>query len=534
MTAINSNAQAPEAEEINLKRLLAALERRWPIILAGIALGVLAAAWRTSSIKPVWEGSFEIVLDTKNQGTGFGGSMGSNPVMASLAALNRNGGKGSELETEVKILKSPSVLRPVFEEVRARKTAQGEDMGGYIFSSWANNLTIELEKGTAVLSINYRDTNKSQIIPVLRSLSNVYQNYSIRERNESLKNAIKYAEEQSRIYRERSDASFRALNTFSLAYGISSSAPGGGGGGIDVSKLLGSSNGNAAALNLSGSSSSSIKRNGADPLAQLAQLNQELIRLQQTFTNNDPTVIALKKERDAVKHYMETSASGSIAYPGKTNISKEQAQNIIIRHLELERQADRDQSTLNSMEDALLSLKLEQARVSTPWQLISTPTLLESPVSPRPNRNLGIGLVCGLLLGCTAAVILDKRSGLVFNKEQLKELLPFQLLLELSSDQVHTWNDGLRLLGQVKAQTGSIAIFPLGEVEKIHMNRVREILKQTSNTNIEICPSTLDATKFDNLLLLAAPGSIQKSHLDRLIQQFRLQRTPCIGWLWID
>ena len=533
MNAINTKAS--EAEEINLKRLLAALRRRWSFILAGIALGGLVAAITTARTKETWEGNFEIVLNPKSQGNGLAGAMGSNPVLANLAALGKGGGKEAELETEVKILQSPSVLRPVFDKVRAQKAARGQNVDGYTFRSWTNKLSIKLEKGTSVLSISYRDTNKAEILPVLFSLSDVYQKYSISERNESLKNAIKFTEDQASIYRKRSDASFRELNSFGLTYGISSSTTSGGGAsGIDVSKLLGSTASKGSAVSLSGSNTSSAKTNGSDPLAQLAQLNQELIRKQQIFTNNDPTIIALKKERDALRRYIESSAFGSIAYPGKQSLSKEQAQNILLRHQELDRKASRDQSTLDSMESALLSLQLEQARASTPWQLISTPTLLERPVAPRPVRTLAIGLTSGLLLGCAAALSADQRSGRIFNKEQFKELLPVQLLLELPSDQAQTWNDSLRLLGLNSAQGGSLAILPLGEVQQPLVNRVRDLLMQTRNTNIKICRSTFEATSFDKLLLLAAPGSIEESHLNRLIQEFELQQTPIIGWIWLD
>ena len=532
-----THAQAPEAEELNLQQWLAALRRRWPFILAGMALGGLAAAWTTSRTKPTWEGSFEILLDSKNQGGGgLSSVLSSNPMLANLAGISGSGGKRAELETEVKILGSASVLKPVFDELRARKAALGEDMSGYSFNSWTNNLKIGLQKGTSVLSINYRDTNQSLIIPVLRSLSDAYQRYSTLERNESLKNAIKYVEEQAQIYRERSDVSFRELNSFGLTYGIASNSTGGGGGGggLDISKLLNSANTSAASFNPTGISGSSIKPNGSDPLAQLAHLNQELIRQQQTFTANDPSVIALKRERDALRRYIESSAFGSIAYPGKEVISKNQAQNILIRHQELERKANRDQSTLDSMESTLLSLQLEQARASTPWQLISKPTLLEGTVAPRAARNLAIGLATGTILGCVAALIADQRSGRIFNKEEFKKLLPTQLLLELSSDEVQTWDDGLRLLSLGNTQVGSIAILPLGEVQRSKMNRVRDILKQNSNANIEICGTALQARNFELQLLLAAPGSIKKSDLDRLIQELSLQQTPIIGWIWLD
>ena len=534
MNAIN--AQVQEAEELNLEELLAALRRRWRLVLAGIALGGLVAAVTTSITRPTWEGTFEIVLGSKNRGGGGGGTLSPNSMLASLATLTGEPGKGAELGTEVKILESASVLSPVFEELRARKAALGEEMAGYSFKSWIKNLALELNKGTSVLTVTYRDTDKSQILPVLHSLSTTYQDYSISERNESLKNATKFAKEQARIYRERSDASFRALNSFGLTYGISSQSTGVGGlgGGLDISKLLSSTDPSGAAINMTGISGSSIKQNGVDPLSQLAQLNQELISKQQTFTANDPSVILLKKERDAVRRYIESSAFGNIAYPGKQILSKDKAQSILIRHQELERKANRDLATLNSMESALLSLQLEQARASTPWQLISTPTLLPQPVAPRKPRNLLIGLSSGMVLGCALALTADRLSGKIFKKEKFIELLPTQLLLELQSDQVQNWTDSLRLLGLEKACVGSIAIFPLGEISRTDLNRIRDILKQTCNNNTEICSTTFEATKFDKLLIVAAPGSIQKSHLNRLIQELSLQPTPMVGWAWIN
>lgn len=525
-----TNVQAQEAEDINLKELVATIRRQWSFVLAGLALGGFAAALTTSRIKPTWEGSFEIVLAPKGQSTGST-NVGSSNILANLAGLSGISRQGSELATEVKILESASVLRPVFEEVRALKAAQGEDITGYNFNSWKRKLTIALEKGTSVLSISYRDSDQNLIIPALNSLSSAYQKYSIHERIDSLEKAVKYAQEQSHIYRERSDASFRALNSFGLTYGIASNSNTGGGG-LDISKLLGRQNSNATSLSLDGVGRSSIKPNGSDPLAQLAQLNQELIRLEKTFTANDPAVIALKRERNALQRYIETSAFGSIAYPGKEVITKKQAQSILIRHQELERKANRDQSILNSMEAALLSLQLEKARGSTPWQLISTPTLLEWPIEPRPYRNLAIGIASGIILGCASGVIAEKRSGKVFNKEQLEELLQSQPLLELRSDQSNTWNDGLQLLGLNNTQDGNIAILPLGEVERSQMNRARDILKQTSKNNVEIFQSTLEATRFDKLLLMAAPGSIAKPQLNRLIQELDLQRAPIIGWIW--
>ena len=142
-------------DEIDLRQLAAALKRRWPWIAAGTIAGGLAASLLTVISKPVWEGEFQIVLSQKQSGAGgtLASLAASNPMLANLAGLGGAGG-GSQLETEVKILESPSVLRPVFEFVRTAKERSGLDVSKLRFADWIKeSLSVELEKGTSVLSI---------------------------------------------------------------------------------------------------------------------------------------------------------------------------------------------------------------------------------------------------------------------------------------------------------------------------------------------------------------------------------------------
>lgn len=536
---MNTNhSSVTEAEELNFQQLLGTLRRRWPLVLAGIVLGGLTAVITTSRDKKTWEGSFEIVLASDNGIGRLSSSLGSSPTLSSLAALSGKGGRDSALQTQVRILQSPSVLKPVFQEVLAKKATLGDDTSSYRFKSFSKSLRIEVAKGTTILSIAFQSTNPRLIIPALNYLSDAYQAYSTRERNQSLNSAIAYADEQSKIYRKKSELSSRALNAYNLTYGITSSGEIGSGIGGSRSKteeLLKSvlnSSGSQVVQNMSGTDSDA--KPSGNPLAQLSQLNLELIRLQQSFTDKDPKVIALKRERDALRRHIETSAVGLIAYPGKTPLSKEQAQNIILRHKELESIASRDRNTLESMENSLLSLRLEKARSVKPWQMISTPTLLEYPVAPRPVRNLAIGIASGLIIGCVGAAVAELRTGKVFNKELIKELLPAELLLDLSSNEPDKWNDGLRLLALNNMLNSSTAILPLGDINPISSERIREVLMQTCKGNIQICETTLEAATFENQLLLIGPGSICKANLDRIVQELKLQNTPILGWIWLD
>ena len=54
---------------------------------------------------------------------------------------------------------------------------------------------------------------------------------------------------------------------------------------------------------------------------------------------------------------------------------------MVSRHRELTQQALRDEATATL--DPLKQFQLELARNASPWELISNPTLLDNPVSPR-------------------------------------------------------------------------------------------------------------------------------------------------------
>ena len=69
---------------------------------------------------------------------------------------------------------------------------------------------------------------------------------------------------------------------------------------------------------------------------------------------------------------------------------------VVLKHRELVRTALRDEKTLAELESQLQILQLEQARQTDPWELISTPTLLENPVAPRKKRIVALGLLGGL------------------------------------------------------------------------------------------------------------------------------------------
>ena len=114
--------------------------------------------------KDIWQGEFQIVLklENSNKGTNLGSTTATN-TLNRFFNINQ---AGSSISTEVEILKSSSVLNPVFEKVK------GKDSKDLTLSSWvASSFDIDVVDGTTVLNLAYRDTEKSQIIPVLNQIS---------------------------------------------------------------------------------------------------------------------------------------------------------------------------------------------------------------------------------------------------------------------------------------------------------------------------------------------------------------------------
>ena len=63
------------------------------------------------------------------------------------------------------------------------------------FQNWAQSaITAEEEKGTSVLNVKFRDTDKSLVLPITQMISQAYQNYSNRGRDRELTNVITYLE----------------------------------------------------------------------------------------------------------------------------------------------------------------------------------------------------------------------------------------------------------------------------------------------------------------------------------------------------
>jgi uncharacterized protein involved in exopolysaccharide biosynthesis len=553
-------AQGGTDDEIDLRQLAAALQRRWRLIakVAGGTL-LLSAAYAFLS-KPVWEGEFQIVLASKESPSGGAQALlQANPGLAALV-----GGKGGEnkLETEVKVLESPSVLKPVFDFVKTHKATAGEDVDRWRYSEWLkDNLTIKLEKGTSVLNLTYQDSDRDLVLPALQRISQAYQAYSGRDRERGIAQAIRYLDQQISRYRLESVTSLRRAQQFAIEQDLTA-LKGEDKGDTDVVNSLNIEAIRVQAANEIRNINEQLKQMRAlsdDPEAlmylgsnipelaakglpqTLDRIDTELANLRATYTDRDDSIRRLKLRRSVLIDTLKRQTYGYL-FAKRTAAqarlaAAERPKGVLIRYRELLREAARDDATLNRLESERQVLALEQARKQDPWELISTPTLLDKPVAPRKGRILALGLLAGLVLGSGAALVVDRRSGRVFAEDELQQLLPGPLLAHVALGDPQALAGQLTLLARGSlAGSHRVALIPVGlTADSPGVQQLLEQLRQTMPHTELLCSADLVAAAgCDHQLLITSPGAPTRPQLAQLRQQLDLQGRPITGWLLLD
>lgn len=543
-------------DEINLGLLVEALIRQKKLIglIAGTSLllsGIFAFTRHS-----IWQGESQIVLE--NQDSGAGGRLaeiaGSNPILANLAGVG--GGGGSQLETEVTILESPSVLKPTFDFVKARKEQQGEKVSNWSFTGWRDgNLDIELENGTSVLNIVYRDTDPDLVLPVIKRIIRDYQRYSGRDRQRGLTQGVGYLEQQVASLREQADLSMRKAQAYALTHelGLEDGMPaavGSNSAGTSVEANRGQTQQRVNALkqqiysarqagNRTVFQAPQLKAN-AELFSQLQTLEANLQQKQSLLKPNDDSIRRLQRQRQYLIEYINQQTIGLLEgelITAQSQLSSlNRPRDVVLKHRELVRTALRDEKTLTELEVQLQTLQLELARQTEPWELISTPTLLDKPVSPRKKRIVALGLLGGLAIGCVSGLIRDRRSGLVFSEDELKTLLPCPMLERLPAAKAVHWSATAQLLAQGPlAQAQSVALIPVGNLSNNHLEQLRQTLDQAlGNRELLVTRDLLNSSNCSTQLLVTSPGGSNRQQLQQLREKLALQAKPLAGWLMID
>ena len=178
--------------EIEFREIFKVIKKYKSATIRITFISLLASFIYSTFARKTWEGYIKIVLNNTEPPVGMLSGDKRLTVPTALGIADN-----SKLNTEVEILKSPSVLLPVFEYVKLDKKNNGDNIKKFYFSKWfEKNLSIRLERGTTVLKINYRDTDKKRIINSLDKIIKEYQDFPQRTKINQLDREIEYLEKQ--------------------------------------------------------------------------------------------------------------------------------------------------------------------------------------------------------------------------------------------------------------------------------------------------------------------------------------------------
>tara|TARA_A100001388_G_scaffold216296_1_gene166828 strand:- start:526 stop:2091 length:1566 start_codon:yes stop_codon:yes gene_type:complete len=505
--------------EIDLFSVWKNLVREKFLILFLTILSTSSAVLYTYTAKPIWSGSFDIVVKKNNQTRN---SISSNPLISSLVI-----GEDSQNRTEEIILGSPLVLMPVFEYVKNYYNKKNIDTTYLSFSEWAaNELKIGFQNKSQILKVSYKNNDKDHILKTLNMISKKYQNYSKRDREKSINKTISYLKSQQKIMSVKALDSQKELNKFSIENGL---------GNIDGFVELGAMRnnfkklltlqGNAellnqsplGALSMGSSMSSNAGQRFASQYALLEQYETQYINLSSKLKPNSETLRTLSLKIDTLR--------SSLKRPNE----------ILIKYRELSKQAMRDSLLLEEIEGNIEIMNLEKIKSPDPWELISQPVI--SPNRIFPNRKLitSLSFLTSLLISSTIALIKQKNSGLVYEFNDLEKIVDAKYLNKIYINNPNlSRNLILKILdidnSENKPSTKTGLVFSDGFSDK---EFIKQIVDENKNIQEVMLHEDNVIRNLDNLIIFMKTP-ILNSDLELLNKYIFINSKKIIGWFYLD
>ena len=461
----NSKFDFEDIDDIDLSKILNFLFRNKTLIASFTIILFIFSTIYSLSKKRFWEGQFRIVV-RDNQSINPSQLLGRNSKL--LEALDVEGKSSTNLNTEVGILESPSVLMPVFEFFNAEKMKLNNNSEKHTFSSWKNNLDIDRQKNTSILVISYRDNDKELINSVLDKIIGIYQEYSGKGKKRNLELAKKYLEEQINFYKSQGLISMRALQEYAidqdltvLNYSINPTSVASYNLELDNNDKIPDFVGQTVNIELSRVKAANKIRNidakikkiesldkdtdaisyinltisklsNEGSIDDLSSVDLKLIELQSKYTDKFPEIIRLKEKRSLLIKMLKAK---TISFLKAEKISAEavleattRPKDVLLKYKELARKAQRDDFTLVQLENQKRMISLQQAKLEDPWELITKPTIGSSPVAPRRSLIVVFGTFIGLILGMCASVFKERKTGLIYDKDTLESIFNIKII----------------------------------------------------------------------------------------------------------
>ena len=557
----NKEILSEEDQEIDFDHIVNLLLHNKFYISLFTSIGVLFSIIFALMQNKIWQGQFQIVL-SKPEESKISKFANSNNLISNILDV----GGVNNLDTEVEILKSPSVLLPIFNYVKDFKLKNGEKLNNWKYQDWSeNSLELDLVKGTNVLNIIYQDTDIEIIPDVLKKISNAYQSYSERNRQRSISNTINYLEKQVSIYKSKSKESLRAYQEYGIEKDLSLLVIDGKGQKNNNIEILDTINVERIRINAAdkirkinvqleqlkdigddenkiiylGSSIEGIVE--SQLLADIDSIDKELTRKKLNFKDNDKSITLLNKKRSGfvklLKEKILAYLSSELFSANSLLKSAERPKEVLIKYKELLREAIRDEKALQSIESDLALVNLEKERIQYPWELITDLAVLENPVYPNKRKIVFIGTFLSFLFSSFVFFIKNIKYKVIFSSRIIQRYFPSKLI-QISIDEGNEYIEEIKLITKGSLfdnKKEKIAVVQVGFVDDDFSTKFLNVLKeQIKVKEFLLLRRFFELSKVDSIILLSQKGKVSKLDLDIIKNKLSFQEVKIIANIFVD
>ena len=212
---------------------------------------------------------------------------------------------------------------------------------------------------------------------------------------------------------------------------------------------------------------------------------------------------------------------------------------ILIRYKELVRISTRDENLLNNIDEQLVKTNLEIKRQLDPWELISNPTVDNVKVSPKTLQSAIKTFLLSSFFSIIFVFFKEKKSGIIFDFDTLKELINCQYLETISNKNkllsIKLFDTVIKRItfSETANKNNKTSIIDLTYKENQFKENFKEIKKYGSYDFVKITDQEM-IEESEKIVFICTTNQITKNDIRLINKYIVIYSSKLLGWFYLD
>ncbi len=507
-------------DEIDISVFFNSLLRNKLIIIVFTLVSTLSTYIYCIKTAPIFSGNFNIVVkEDEDIAKGRNSSL-----LPGNLQLNKF---DEQSMTQLLILKSPYVLKPIYKYVNSYYRERGDIRMNDNYTDWLRSeLEVEFLEESKVLKVKYKNYEKDHILNVLNLISKKYQDYSKKSRNRNINKSIDYLVSQKDIMSEKAKKSQTKLNLFSIENGLGDID-----GFLDI-KDVGFNNVFNPSMNTNTNSNllqQSLDINNNDIDTSKAGLRfQRQFNLLEKYESSYLDLSSKLKPNSNTLRRLESrikNLKNSLRRPNE----------ILLKYRELLRQSKIDNALLANIEQNLAMYKLEKIKNPDPWLMISVPTIDSKAVYPRKLFFTAMGFMFSSVFISLLLFLKEKLVGIIYDSNELEVAINCKKIDKLLQNNYELSLTKLKnIIDKIVRDKSNNKILFL----QYNTSKLDSVFNEFLNSNNLVVSNNIEdqslLQKYESIILVIELGNIKRKEISLLNEYIKIYEENLIGFISIE